>query len=362
MLRILETMMPTAVLGIDVEHLPSQITGLERYSQALVFARLHGRPVSQLCLPVVAGQLDVERLRDALFYSADLGLWEHWLRAHLGCQDEPKPAGRPLAATVAICTRDRPEDIRRCLEALMRLPDDGQEVLVIDNCPSTEATRRIVEEFPSVRYVREKRVGLDVARNRALREAQHELIAFIDDDAVPEPGWLRALVRNFEDERVLCVTGLTLPLELETQAQEWFERHCSFQRGFKRKVYDMVRLPPAAAGRVGAGVNMALRRSVVQRVGSFDEVLDAGTPTQSGGDTDMFSRILASGYRIVYDPAAVSWHRHRRAWSALRKTVYGYGVGVYATWTRNLLYDNEFGVLVQAAYWFWTDQLPALIR
>jgi glycosyltransferase involved in cell wall biosynthesis len=353
--------MPTAVLDLDFHHPPPQITGLERYRSALVLIRLHGRPVGQALLPVVGGRIDGDELRDALFYHADLGFWEQWLRDYLGCVDEWGTNSTPPTATVAVCTRDRPEDLRRCLEALMKLPDDGQELLVIDNCPSTDATRRLVEEYPRVRYVREDRPGLDVARNRALREAWHEVVAYIDDDAVPEPGWLRALLRNFNEERVLCVTGLTMPLELETEAQEWFERYCSFQRGFKRTVYDMTCLQPLAASRVGAGVNMALRRSVLDLVGSFDETLDAGTPTHSGGDTEMFSRILSAGYRIVYDPSALSWHRHRRAWEALRKVIYGYGVGVYATWTRNLLYDKEFAVFLQATYWFWTDQLPALV-
>ena len=44
-------------------------------------------------------------------------------------------------------------------------------------------------------------------------------MAFTDDDAVPESGWLAALAANFADPRVLCVTGLTLPLELETASQ-----------------------------------------------------------------------------------------------------------------------------------------------
>ena len=63
-----------------------------------------------------------------------------------------------------------------------------------------------------------------------------------------------------------------------------------------------------------------------EEVGLFDEALDAGTPTRAGGDNDIFYRLLAAGHRIVYDPAALSWHRHRREWPELRRTVFGYGV------------------------------------
>ena len=70
------------------------------------------------------------------------------------------------------------------------------------------------------------------ARNRALQEATMPVVAFSDDDAVPEPEWLGHLLEPFADPLVLCTSGLTLALELETPAQEWFERYSPFGRGF----------------------------------------------------------------------------------------------------------------------------------
>jgi len=354
--------MPTAVLDLDLQHLPPAITVPGSYGRALILIRLRGHPVGQVVLPVIGGRIGGAKLRDALVDAAGRTLWERWLHDWLGWEEARATNAAPPTATVAVCTRDRPEDLRRCLEAIMRLPDDGQEVLIVDNCPSTEMTRCLVESYGRVRYVREERPGLDVARNRALREARHEVVAFTDDDTVPDRGWLRALLRNFDDPLVLCVTGLTMPLELETKAQEWFERYSAFGRGFGRTIFDQKRISPLAAGRVGAGANMAFRRSVIELVGPFDEALDAGTLTRSGGDTEMFSRILAAGYRIVYDPAVLNWHRHRRTWEELRQTLYGYGVGVYALWTRHLLFERELTVLKLAWGWFRHTQLPALVR
>ena len=62
-----------------------------------------------------------------------------------------------------------------------------------------------------------------------------EIVAFCDDDAAPDPEWLRALAANFTAPRTICVTGLTLPLELETPAQEWFEQTNSFSRGYRQR-------------------------------------------------------------------------------------------------------------------------------
>lgn len=204
--------------------------------------------------------------------------------------------------------------------------------------------------------------GLNAARNRAVREARHALIAFTDDDAIVDRQWLAALLRDFDDPSVLCVTGLTMPAQLDTEAQELFESYSPFGRGFVRRVFDLTRTSPLAVGRVGAGANMALRRSTPDLVGEFDEALDGGTPTRSGGDHEMFSRILASGFRIVYDPAALSWHRHRRGMEELRDTLRGYGTGVYAMWTRALVEEREFGVFKQALAWLRHGQVPELAR
>ena len=354
--------MATAVLDLEFDSMPRGLNGLDRYHEAYILIRFRGIPIAQLTLPVVDGCIDGMELRSAAVRAGGWQLWEAWLHQslewdHIQMTHNPFPL-----STIAICTRDRPDDVRRCLEALSRLENDGQELLVIDNCPSTDLTRRIVETFSDVRYVREAVPGLNVARNRALLEARHDIVAFTDDDAAPDRGWLRALVRNFNDPLVYCVTGLTLPLELETDAQEWHERYSSFGRGFKRRLFERTCINPMAAGQIGAGVNMAIRKSALTLVGPFDEALDAGTRTRSGGDSEMFSRLLASGYRIVYEPRAVSWHRHRRTWSELRKMIYGYGVGVYAAWTRSFLVEHEWSMIRLAARWFFETQLPNLLR
>jgi hypothetical protein len=158
------------------------------------------------------------------------------------------------------------------------------------------------------------------------------------------------------------VTGLTMPLELETDAQEWHERFSKFGRGYKRRVFDSAWHNPMAFGQIGAGVNMAVRKCVLEYVGPFDEALDAGTITCSGGDSEMFSRILSAGYRIVYEPHALSWHRHRRTWRELRRMIYGYGVGVYAAWTRSFLVQHETAMFRLAMSWLFRTQLPRMFN
>ena len=143
--------MPTAVLDLDLDHIPAELTGIHGYPRALIMTRFHGCPVGQVAVSLRDGGLAGDALRRAVFDALDWSFWERWLQAYLGWSPGDRITPSPVTATVAVCTRDRPEDLRRCLEALMRLPDDGQEVLVIDNAPATEATLRLVSEYPRAR-------------------------------------------------------------------------------------------------------------------------------------------------------------------------------------------------------------------
>lgn len=355
--------MPTAILNIDFDNVPTQITGLTAYTQAFILLRYKGKPLGKTVIPVSEGCIVVKDHYNHLLNAAGGNLWNQWLFEYLDWNEADLIRDFvPPKATVAVCTRNRTEDLNRCLDALMQMPDDGQEFLVIDNCPSSDDTRNLVKLYNRVRYVLESRPGLNIARNRALTEAKNEVVAFTDDDATPDINWLRSIVRNFNNSLVKCVTGLTLPLELETDGQEAFEKYSPFGKGFRRIVHSGQSRNPLSTGEVGAGANMALHRSLLHDIGYFDEALDAGTITHSGGDHEYFARVLIAGYHIVYEPEALSWHRHRRTLEETRKAIYGYGVGVYAFWTRLLVVERELNILKFPWNWFRYTQFPNLIK
>ncbi|MGN6393543.1 MAG: glycosyltransferase family 2 protein [Gemmatimonadales bacterium] len=241
--------------------------------------------------------------------------------------------GAEPPVTVAVCTRDRPDDLARCLDALQALRYPRLELLVVDNAPRTDATQRLVAGRAGVRYLREPRPGLDRARNRALGEASGELIAFTDDDVVVDAEWVSALTAVFRyDPQAGAVTGLVEPLELETEAQRLFERYRSFARGGVRA---RAAAGPAdgslgsrygMTGSFGTGANMAFRREVLAQLGGFDPSLGAGMPTRGGDDLDIFFRVLKAGWALVYEPAAVVRHRHRREMDALVDQIRDHGV------------------------------------
>ena len=263
--------------------------------------------------------------------------------------------------TVAVCTRDRTEDLGRCLESLQALRYPHLDVLVVDNAPSSHATRLLVEALGTkVRYTREPTPGLDWARNRAIAEASGDIIAFTDDDVVVDSGWIGAIVAAFEhDPSVAAVTGLVLPAELDTEAQVLFERYRSFGRGVApRRVAPAnggpIALRYGAAGDYGTGANMAFRRSVFDRIGPFDPALDVGTPSRGGGDLEMFFRVLKEGHALVYEPRAIVRHRHRRTREDLRRQIADHGIGFSAYVVRSMLaYPDERLAFARLACWWY---------
>jgi GT2 family glycosyltransferase len=349
----------TAIREVELSAPLAAISGLP--ARCMLVLRWRGRVVGRVFADVQDGIIRAEQLEALITRALGPEALRYWLDEHLGFDECAAVDPVPLTATAAICTHERPEQLRRTLAAVQSLRPAPLETLVIDNAPSTAATRGVVDGFPGVRYVLEPTRGLNVARNRALQEARGDIVAFTDDDAVPEPEWLAGLLRNFQTARTACVTGLTLPASLDTPAQELFEQHCTFSRGFKRRLFDGQVDNPLAVGPVGAGANMAVHRDVLLQLGGFDERLDGGQPTKSGGDHEMFTRILRAGLRIVYEPAALSWHSHRRTMEEVRETVYGYGVGVYAMWTGLLIEQRELGVVKLAWSWFRYSQFRALL-
>ncbi|HMQ29570.1 MAG TPA: glycosyltransferase [Chloroflexaceae bacterium] len=315
--------------------LPPGATGL------LALLRRGGRPVGLVWLRDVAGEVRPAQLRAAIAAQAPAG------------QADPAPPVAPAAEeplSIVVCTHERPDDLERCLEALAPLAARGHELIVVDNAPRGARTAEVAARFPA-RYLREPRPGLDHARNLGLRAATRPIVAYTDDDAVPDPCWAAALQAPFGDPAVGCVTGLVLPLELETPAQEQFEVYCAHRRDFQARVLAAPATPPAAGGVAGMGANMAFRRELLLRLGGFDPRLDGGRATRSGGDTDMFARVLEAGARIVYTPDALVWHRHRRTDAELRSCIYGYGVGLYSFLTKRLVEGRDAQALVIGARW-----------
>jgi O-antigen biosynthesis protein len=331
------------------------------YDVALVLARVSGMPVGVVTMPVTAGVCDGARLRGRAIDTLRPAITRQLAVTAVSAALIPP---RPLpSVAVAICTRDRAADLARCLDGVDALSPQPDEVIVVDNGSRDPAVREIVAQHRRARYVLEPQPGLDRARNRAIAESRCDVVAFTDDDVVVDPRWVGALQNAFADDpHVQAITGLVMPLELETPAQALFERYGGFGRGVTRGFYHVDRRGGERAaqlhggtGKFGTGANMAFRRALFPRIGLFDPALDVGTVTNGGGDLDMFFRVLQAGYALRYEPAATVWHRHRRSYAELRRQIANNGVGFYSYLVRNALaFPAERGDLIWlGGWWLW---------
>ena len=327
---------PRLVADVDLSDAGVRLNDVDtdtgrRYTRARVLVRHEGRPATVVDVELPSGGLRGADLRERL--------WPHVP----SLPDAPLPdAPSPLpSATVVIATRERPAALGRCIESLLAMEYPDFDIVVVDNAPATTDTEELVGKLHAalgdrIRYVREDQPGLAVAHNKGLEDVTGEIVAFTDDDVVVDGDWLRMLASGFTDARVGCVTGLIAPLELETQVQLWIEDATGFGKGMARREFEPDKGPdddplyPFAAGCFGSGANMAFRTDALRAMGGFDPALGAGTIARGGDDLNAFARVVLHGHRLVYEPAAIVWHMHRRDLGGLRRQAFGYGAGLTA--------------------------------
>ncbi len=249
------------------------------------------------------------------------------------------PAGD--AITVAIATRDRPSTLIRCVDSVLGGSSAPAAIVIVDNAPSSDETVQAVAQAygddPRIRYVVEPRPGLGRAHNAALPLVTTPFVAFTDDDVLVDTHWLAAIAEAFEvTPDVACVTGLIAPAELLTREQWWIERSTGFGKGFDRRVRSLRSsaaegpLFPYDAGTLGSGANMAFSMAFLEEMGGFDPSLGTGTRSLGGDDLAALHQVVARGHDLVYEPAAVVFHRHHDQYAALERQARGYGAGLTA--------------------------------
>jgi GT2 family glycosyltransferase len=276
------------------------------------------------------------------------------------------PAGasgavRTALVSVVVCTTGRRPSLFDLLRGLAEQDDPCYEVVVVENSPAPALPTATLAAL-GARHVVERRVGLDVARNRGLAVTEGDVVVYVDDDCLVAPGWLSALRRAFDDDSVDLVTGRVVPHSLARPSEHAFQQAFPWDRGVRPLRFDGTTSEawfPASAHHLGTGCNMAFRRQALEAIGGFDEALDMGTLVGGGGDMDAFVRALDAGMVAAYAPDALVRHRHRGTMHDLRWQVWGYGVSQGATMAKGVLHRRH---LRRAVFRFWLFRLADRLR
>ena len=183
-----------------------------------------------------------------------------------------------------------------CLKALdsQSMPREDYEVIVVDD-GSTDGTSRIAKRF-NINFIFQKNQGPAVARNRGANAAVGDIILFTDSDCVSDHNWIQEMVRPFNNPDIIGVKGAYKTRQTSLAARfaqaEFEDRYDLLQ---KYHYIDMIDTYSAA-----------FQKDVFLKIGGFDE----GFPVANNEDTDLSYRLVASGYKLIFNPRAFVYHTH----------------------------------------------------
>jgi glycosyltransferase involved in cell wall biosynthesis len=211
--------------------------------------------------------------------------------------------------SVVVCTRDRPNSLKRCLDALAVIDHSNYEVVVVDNSAGNYNVSRLAERA-GARYVCEPRIGPSRARNSGARVAAGDFVAFIDDDAVPARDWLSRHAAALGDTSLSATTGRVLLSDSDSPAAEAFRAVGAFDLGPTPVRVD--RTTPTWFELInfyglGNGANLVFRRKLFTQGWGFREWLGHEATVMSEDHYAIFA-LVRDGHAVAYLPDAVVYH------------------------------------------------------
>ncbi|NUQ10859.1 MAG: glycosyltransferase [Gemmatimonadaceae bacterium] len=221
-----------------------------------------------------------------------------------------EPNGTPHPrVSVVVCTHNGSRTLRECLDGISRLRYPDYEVIVIDD-GSRDHSAEIAREF-DVRLISTPNQGLSAARNLGAREATGRIVAYIDDDATPDPDWLLYLARTYASGDFVAVGGPNIPPPGDGLIAECVARAPGGPMH--------VMLTDRVAEHI-PGCNMSFDRERLLAIGGFDTQFRV-----AGDDVDVCWRLQERGWQIAFSPSAVVWHHRRNSVKTYLRQQKGYG-------------------------------------
>ncbi|MFF4992420.1 glycosyltransferase family 2 protein [Streptosporangium saharense] len=219
-----------------------------------------------------------------------------------------------MRTSVVICvyTEERWEDIRAAVASVENQRREPYEIILVVDY-NADLLLRLKQEYPGVIVVENtQEKGLSGGKNTGAATASGDIVAYLDDDAVAEAGWLEALEEGFQDPAVVGVGGLTRPLWATGRRPGWFPREFDWTVGCSYEGMPTRRAPI----RNVMGGNAAFRRELVGQVGGFHTGIGRSVqgrkPRPLGCEETEFCIRLSQkipGAVMLFEPAAVIGHK-----------------------------------------------------
>lgn len=245
------------------------------------------------------------------------------------------------SVTACICTRNRADTLQMVLRSLNELTVPtglSFNAIIIDN-NSNDHTPVVAKEFVKQKptrfaYFREDTLGLSTARNRGLLETRSDIIAFLDDDAVPRSGWLEAIVDGYSQGDDVAVVGGQIVLAFRDDSlPPWFD--ASLHGCYSERIVPTPGIIEChSVSDYPYGANISYRRDIAAMLGGFNPELGRrGKRLLSYEESHLCERIHRAGYRVLLHPKSIVDHYvgkerislrylRRQAWAEGRSTLW----------------------------------------
>src|SRR5579859_224536 len=211
--------------------------------------------------------------------------------------------------SVVVCTYNGSRTIRECLGALSKLDYPNFEVIVVDD-GSTDGAGDIARDY-GVRVISTPNRGLSSARNTGMEAATGEIVAYVDDDAYPDPHWLAYYAAAFRSTKFAGLGGPNIPPPGDGLIADCVSNSPGGPIHVLLSDREAEHIP---------GCNMAFRKAVLQAVGGFDAKFRV-----AGDDVDLCWRLQHQGAKLGFVPAAAVFHHRRNSVRAYWRQQKGYG-------------------------------------
>lgn len=217
--------------------------------------------------------------------------------------------------SILIATRNRPKQIRACIDSIFQNDFTDFEIILIDQSSrSNNYLRDLKHKSRMLTYIRMNKKGKSKALNYALKLAKGEILAFTDDDCIVDANWLKTIHKTYKSyPRISGVFGNTYPYEEKKHPN----KICPAT--FKSTKVQLCNSPHIVHYHcLGQGNNMSLKKKNVLAVGGFPEWLGVGTLTQAGEESEVIYKLLKEEYTLMTNPNMVVFHNRWLAFNEER--------------------------------------------
>lgn len=230
--------------------------------------------------------------------------------------------------SIVVITSNEANNIKKCIDSLLNLKYPKFEIIIVDH--STDSTPEIVSKYRQVRLIKSREKGFPQQRNKGIKSAKYDLIAFTDADCIVPEDWLNILVSSF-DKEIVAVGGNAF-----SPPNSPFIGRCIACLGFPAGGdlgLDAIAIPDGKGDvKSIATCNALFRKSSLETINGFNERLKYG-----GEDTDLCSRIRKSGGRIKYIKESYILHKTRDSINDFAKWCCRRGIAKYYTSSKYIL-------------------------